>query len=290
MVLAAGAGRRLSPITHHVPKQFWRHDDGTSLLDETLLRLAPLIPASRTITVVDDSHRHYVAELPHPETLGDVVYQPLDRGTAAGVLLGLVEVTARVGDATVFLAPSDHGVLQPEVFREGLRHAARAVAYDNRRVVLLGVQPDRACEDYGWILPDRASRPYELVPVAGFREKPTAAEAREFFSSGAVWSTMVLAARTSALLAVFRRHLPGLYRALAPMIHLGAADRGAYAAAVYPGLPTRDFSRDLLTQATGLSLLAWPASMGWRDLGTPERYATWMSGRRTAQPRVIPAA
>jgi mannose-1-phosphate guanylyltransferase len=289
MVLAAGAGRRLSPVTGDVPKQFWQHQHGTSLLNETLCRLAPLIPATRTITVVDDSHRRFIAEFPNRETLGDVVYQPLDRGTATGVLLGLVEVAARAGDATVFLTPSDHGVLQPEVFREGLRNAARAIDYDDRRVVLLGAQPDLACPDYGWISSAQPLQPFALAPVARFFEKPSADKAVELYRSGAVWNTMVLAARTTALLALFRRHLPALYRALGPLVHLGAADRRAFAAAVYPALPRLDFSRDVLAHATSLSVLAWPASLGWLDLGTPERYAAWTNRPRTAAP-VTPAA
>ena len=76
VILAAGAGRRLAPITGGVPKQFWRPRGETSLLDDTVSRLASLVPEARTVTIVDQSHRPYVNAFPMSERLGDIVYQP----------------------------------------------------------------------------------------------------------------------------------------------------------------------------------------------------------------------
>ena len=48
VVLAAGSGRRLSDLTGGTPKQFWRPTGSTSLVEETLARLAPISPPERT--------------------------------------------------------------------------------------------------------------------------------------------------------------------------------------------------------------------------------------------------
>jgi hypothetical protein len=38
---------------------------------------------------------------------------------------------------------------------------------------------------------------------------------------------------------------------------------------------TVDFSRDILARARGLAVSLWPASLGWADLGTPDRLRDW---------------
>ena len=56
-------------------------------------------------------------------------------------------------------------------------------------------------------------------------------------------------------------------------------DRAAFLDEQYPALPVADFSRDLLARASGLQAYVWPATIGWTDLGTPERLGTWLADR-----------
>lgn len=51
------------------------------------------------------------------------MFQPADRGTAAGVLFGLLPVLAADPDGTVLLTPSDHGIGNPTTFRRGISEA-----------------------------------------------------------------------------------------------------------------------------------------------------------------------
>lgn len=283
LVLAAGAGRRLSQLTSGVPKQFWRLSDGSSLLDHTLARLSPLVPARRTVTVVDCSHRAFVATLADPSRLGEIVFQPGDRGTAAGVLLGLLAITASFPEAVVVLTPSDHGVRRPEIYQEGLRRAIDATTRGDAPVVLLGVPASGPHGDYGWIVPGRSTVPYEPSHVVSFVEKPSAVRALDLWARRAVWNTMVLVARAESLLNLYKHQLPGLYAVLAPIPGLVPAERLSYLEAVYPTLAPRDFSRDLLTPARDLSLITWPEEIGWSDLGTPERLLAWHGGAPAAR-------
>jgi mannose-1-phosphate guanylyltransferase len=278
LVLAAGAGRRLSSVTGGVPKQFWRPQGRTSLLEDTLDRLSPLVPARRTVTIVDRSHQPFVTALANPDRLGEVLYQPEDRGTAAGVLLGLLAIVARQRDAIVVLTPSDHGVRRPETYREGLRTAIDSISRHESNIVLFGVEADQPHRDYGWITPARAPKPSEFVNVTSFVEKPSAALANELWVTGAVWNTMVLVARASALVDLYKRHLPGLYAVFAPAVTLASHECRRHFDTIYPALPTYDFSGDVLRPAGGLSLIVWPSTLGWSDLGTPERLKAWQAG------------
>jgi mannose-1-phosphate guanylyltransferase len=291
VILAAGAGRRLSALTGGVPKQFWRGLHGTSLLRQTIERFTPLAPASRTVVIVDAGHLDHVAEADVPGGLPVLVVQPEDRGTAAGVLLALTPVLASTPDAVVVITPSDHGVRDDSGFRRGVLEAARRVRA-GADVVLFGVEPATAQRDYGWISLRRARTPSGFWPVESFVEKPSAEVAAQLFGAGAVWNTMVMVARAAAIRDLYVELLPNLAGVFADALQLPAPEREAFLATAYPTLPKYDFSRDLVARSKRMTAYVWPASLGWSDLGTPERLDEWQSRVEIPGPsaRAIPAA
>jgi mannose-1-phosphate guanylyltransferase len=278
IVLAGGAGRRLATVTGGVPKQFWTADGGPSLLEQTVSRVAAFTPPSRTVTVVDRTHRRFVNTLAELPRLGQVLYQPGDRGTAAGVLLGLSAVIEAAPDALVLLTPADHGLTRPDAFATGVRQAAAWIEAGRNEIVLFGVTPSAALGDYGWITPGvRAGSAGTNLPrpVARFVEKPPAHEAARLMAAGAVWNTMVLVARAGALFDLYRQSLPDLTHVFVEALRCPRAHREAFLAAKYAFLPPADFSRDLLAHAHALAVQIWPADIGWSDLGTPDRLEAW---------------
>ena len=275
VVLAAGAGRRLSGLTGGIPKQFWRPAGATSLIEETLVRLAPICPGPRTVIVVNKAQREYVRPWSSAPLSARVAFQPEDRGTAAGVLFGLTEVLARERDAIVVVTPSDHGVESPETFRRGIVHAAIHVEGCDG-VVLFGVEPSAAQTDYGWITLDPSTEPGGVRSVVSFVEKPPLDEARRLLSSGAIWNTMVMVARAETLFDLCQQQVSDVAAVFASSMSMPQNLREAFLAAHYPDLQTADVSRDVLTPAPHLLAYAWPATIGWSDLGTPERLHHWL--------------
>ena len=282
IVLAAGQGRRLASLTGGVAKQFWSPDGHRTLLEQTLDRLVPLVPLTRTVTVIDRSQRALAEarlRTSSSESYGLLLDQPCDRGTAPGVALGLSAVAAEDPDGIAVLTPSDHGVDRPLEFQRGLQRAVAAVASRREEIVLFGVRPDRAVGEYGWITADDCPPGTRFRPVAAFVEKPSVAAAERLLAGGAVWNTMVMVARATALSRLFREHLPALADVFARTRGLGRGRRDAFLTASYESLDHADFSHDLLTPATGLALYTWPASLGWSDLGTPDRLDAWLRRR-----------
>ena len=275
VVLAAGAGRRLAGVTGGVPKQFWSAGGACTLLEDTLVRVAPLSSPSHTVIVVDHRHQPFVEALPALRRFEHILYQPCDRGTAAGVLLALIEVQATDPDAMVLLTPSDHGFARPDIFEAGIRQGVAAVDADPDAVVLFGVQPTSAEGDYGWIEPEPARHGARLRRVVSFVEKPSPPVARRLFESGAVWNTMVLVAHVRRLMALYRRHLPDLEAVFWHTHHVKHHDRAAAMHERYEIVPVADLSHDLLGVAAGLSVQIWPKAIGWTDLGTPDRLDRW---------------
>jgi len=278
IVLAAGAGRRLAGVTGGVPKQFFRPSAGESLLGMTLARMAPLSVAERTVIIVDESHRPLLDGCEVPPGMR-VLFQPADRGTATGVLMALMPVLAEAPDDVVVLTPSDHAVADIGLFTRGLRAAIQFVDLENA-VVLFGVDSSEASPDLGWIIPSQRDTP--LARVAAFVEKPDQDHADRLHQQGAVWNTMVVVARASALRSLYEAHLPALATVFDVALRLhGDQARARFLAETYPTLPPRDFSRDLLEQARTLFVYTWPAAIGWSDLGTPDRLNQWLTSARS---------
>ena len=137
LVLAAGAGRRLASLTGGTPKQFWSIDGGPSLVESTIARLGPLASPSSTLTVIDESHKRYIQRLAEPSSLGRLVIQPADRGTAPGLLIGLAPIALLRPDDVVLVTPSDHGVARR------VYNAKVNIYRHNAEPILLGIE-DRA--------------------------------------------------------------------------------------------------------------------------------------------------
>ena len=277
VLLAGGAGRRLTSMSGGVPKQFWAYRDGPTLIEETARRVAPLASVRQRVTVVDATHAPYVQSLRYRDALGQIEYQPADRGTAAGVLLGLMPILAADPEAIVVLTPSDHGVLHVDPYHRGILAAARLVRSGRREAVLFGIEPQSAAPDFGWITP---GRPFgfegeRFADITRFAEKPGEMVAKRLLKAGAVWNTMVLVGRARAIFDQCAEHAPDLSAAFAPARLHSAPQRQQWLEAQYSTLTPVDFSRDIITHAAALALYTWPAGMGWTDLGTPDRVRAW---------------
>lgn len=277
IVLAAGEGSRLRSLTagfggHAVPKQFCSLTGGESLLRRAIRRAERSVPAERVMVVVAAQHRSWwrpeVVDLP-PE---NVLVQPHNRGTAAGILFALRHVAGRGAGGDVAVLPSDHWVEREWTLQAALEQAFRALAHLPDRLLLLGMTPTAPEADLGWILPTAAAD-RRVQDVLAFREKPPPVEAARLQREGGLVNTFLFVVGVQRLLRLFDEHLPELVAAMGRL-----ASAGAPRAAGYAALPAADFSRHLLQAATpALGVLAVPPC-GWSDLGTPERVARCVAG------------
>jgi mannose-1-phosphate guanylyltransferase len=276
IILAAGEGARLAAVTaavhgHSVPKQFAAICGDRTFIQRTLDRIGPVIPPERTVVVVAESHEA-MARAQLAEFRGvEIVVQPRNRGTAAGVLLPVAHVLARDPQADVVIFPSDHFVERPQVFQASVRSAMAAAHEVPAGVVLLGAAAESAAPDLGWIV-GATRRPGQHVrAVESFVEKPSQEDAFLLLQCGALWNTLIIAGRARAVWQLGMRHVPQVTLALEGYRrHIGSGDAAAVLRAVYARLPTADISRDVLQAASGLGLIAM-VDAGWSDCGTPER-------------------
>jgi len=276
IVLAAGDGTRLAAVTRGpdgipVPKQFCSLGCGSSLLGLARDRARRLVAESRIVTVVSASHERWWRHELGAGALENVVVQPGNRGTAVGLLVPLLAILARDPGARVWVLPSDHWVGDEETLARGARAALARAERERRRVVVLGMAPDSADAQYGWIVPATADEA-GFAGVRSFVEKPPPSKARRLRARGGLWNSFLLLARARTLLSLYEDRLP----ALLATIRRGVAGRDL--AGVYAELPPLDFSKDVLQGSEARLVAMRVPPCGWSDLGTPERLRDCLDG------------
>jgi mannose-1-phosphate guanylyltransferase len=233
------------------------------------------------LTVVGRDHLRH-AEVRRQLSLrpsGTIVAQPENKETGPGILLPLAHLCKRYRDPVVALFPSDHFVLQEELFMAHVDLAYRVVERHPSYIVLLGMEPDGAEPEYGYILPgDRLSRlePLTVRQVARFVEKPDPASARELIEGGGLWNTLVMVFRASTMLELVRQSAPPLYGAFERIADVvGRWGERNTIAEIYRQMEAVNFSRGVLEPVSRLSpspLLVLPVrGVLWSDWGSEQR-------------------
>jgi mannose-1-phosphate guanylyltransferase len=277
IILAAGDGVRVRDFLVDLCggrgiKQFCAVIGRRSMLEHTLARAERLIPRKRIVIVVSRHHCEEVAQQLAHWPAENVIFQPENRDTTAGVLLPLACISHRDPLATVAIFPSDHFVLQEGRFMD----AVRREVWETRRfpwnLTLLGMQPDCAEEGYGWILSGEPEKQRETRAVRGFWEKPTLAQAQDLWRDGALWNTFVCIAQSGALWGMVRRAAAEVHERFGRIRQaLGASSAERIIEQTYSDMPSINFCSGVCEPlAAELRVLPVPP-VGWSDWGTVER-------------------
>jgi mannose-1-phosphate guanylyltransferase len=286
VILAAGEGKRLQPFIHRMrgdrlPKQYVNLVGRRSMLEHTFSRAERLIEPRRIFTVVSRDHLCYpeVSRQLSARETGTVIVQPENKETGPGLLLPLAHLYTRYPDAMVAIFPSDHFVVEEELFMAHVDLAYRVGARFADSLVLLGVQPDEPETDYGYIVPGNALKrlaPLAVRPVVRFTEKPDIRRARGLLLAGGLWNTMVMVCRAKAMV--------DLVRGVSPRLHdfferirkvIGTSGEREAVAESYRRVEPVNFSTGLLeviARTDASRLLVLPVrGVTWSDWGSERR-------------------
>lgn len=277
LVLAAGEGSRLQSLTTTasgiaVPKQYCSLGAGPSLLHDALQRARTVAPTERTCVVVAEQHRQWWQALPRSIPAGNVIAQPQNRGTANGILLPLLQILHWDADATLLVLPSDHYVRNESVLGVSVQQAMAHVDRRRDRIVLLGLVPEEADPELGYIVPvgDGGAK---VRDVSRFIEKPSVATARELMQHGGLWNSFIFAAHGQTLLRVFEAQCPQIVSDMRACVAGDSTSQRCGLAELYERLASLDFSRDIIQRDPSMLQVIDVPVCGWSDLGTPRRVA-----------------
>jgi len=264
VLLAGGSGTRLWPVSRELfPKQLAKLIGGESLIQSTIRRVVPPLPAANLRVVCGDAHRHEIAR--HMDDIGipsagKVICEPVGRNTAPAILLACLEVRRLAGDAVLAVFPADHVIGDVAAFHERLA-AAVALAADGH-VVTFGITPRYPETGYGYV-EGGAGAPRSALAIRRFVEKPDLETARAYVASGNFyWNSGMFAFRASVMLEEFAAHHPAMLAVLESAFRPGEP----VAREDYLKLP--DLSIDCAIMEKTARGVVLPSDFGWSDIGS----------------------
>ena len=278
VILAGGRGTRFWPRSRtRTPKQLLNIIGKDTMLQQTVARLKPLIPAERIWTVTNAEQAAAVRKQVPAAARKRVLIEPMGMNTA--VAIGLAAIHARHvarGDSLMAVLPADHYIEQPQKFRE-IVTAALDVAREPRRMVVLGIPPTRPETGFGYI--ERMGEPltarnFPVFAVCRFTEKPELKLAREYVASGNYhWNAGMFFWRVSAFLENLKSFLPKTHAALEKLAEfIGTRSYERRLRSIYPKLENISVDYAVLEPATRVEgpprVFVIPAEVGWSDIGS----------------------
>jgi mannose-1-phosphate guanylyltransferase len=271
IIMAGGSGTRFWPKSRRaLPKQLLRLAGETTMLQQTVARIEPLIAADRILIVTGADQaaatRDQLPELPYE----NVIAEPAPRDTAPCVGLAAGIVAHRDPGATMIVMPADHVIEPAEAFRTTVQAAVAVVEDDPTALVTFGISPTRPETGYGYIERGALLETRNGIPVyrvARFREKPDRATAEHFLAAGGfAWNSGIFVWRAGTILDELRAYRPQLVAALEPILHaLGTPGEAETFARLFARLERISIDKAVMEHAPNLRMLEAPYR--WNDVG-----------------------
>lgn len=269
VILAGGIGSRFWPKSRlKTPKQFLDIlGTGQSLIQTTFERVRKLSYLENIYVVthqlyVDDVATH-LPDLP----IENIVSEPYRKNTAPSAAYISHKLAALNPEANIMLCPSDHLILNEDIFIEKCLKAFDFSA-ENDAILTLGIKPLRPDTGYGYIQYHQDDLDIPIRKVKIFTEKPSLEIAKSFLDSGDfLWNSGIFFWSTKTILPLFSKFLPEMDELfLRAKSVYNTRNEQAAMEMIYMQCTNISIDYGLLEKAPNVFVM--PSSFGWSDLGT----------------------
>ena len=283
VIMAGGIGSRFWPISRlDQPKQFLDFSAlGSSFLRQTFDRMKAVVPEQNILVVSLERYRDLVKrDIPELKD-ENLLLEPYNRNTAPCLTFATYTLLKRDPLAIVVATPADHAIVNIPGFNETLDNAL-AYAAGTDALITIGVMPNRADSNFGYIQmagPFEGDRP---VKVKTFTEKPDKELARVFIDSGEfLWNSGIFVWRASEIRNELEKYSPEITRLWKGWKDYLDTDRQKeFLERIYPDMPRTSIDYAVMEKTDN----AWvyPAKFSWADIGNWESLYDYLSNHDNA--------
>lgn len=272
VIRAGGIGTRLWPFSRRQkPKQFHALVGDRSMLQTAVDRIGSIAKAEDVYVSTGATLAKGVSQQLPDLTSNRLIVEPALRNTGPAVGLECVLLEAAFPGCVVASLGSDHHIGKPEEFCRLLEVAEAAVDANPDELVLIGVKPCRAETGFGYIQKGEVFHEANGEPVyrvGGFKEKPDAATAESYVSSGDyLWNSNMFVWRAARVLELIEEFEPDLHAGLMEIkAAVGTDAQQSTLERVYPRLKEIAIDNAVLERAEWVAVVE--ADIDWSDIGS----------------------
>lgn len=265
VILAGGTGSRLWPLSRELyPKQLLQLTNNSSLLQNTVKRVAKLAQVQPPLIVVGEEHRFITKSQLDELGVKDytILLEPVGRNTAPAIS-GAAEYLRRHGndDVVMLVLPSDHLITMEDAFCDAVNRAAELAVQG--RIVTFGIVPEGPETGYGYIEKGEGSE------VASFKEKPAYQVAEDYVKSGKFfWNSGMFAFTVKTFNEEMTKHSPEILGGMVESVRGGEKDDVffRFESDAMTHTPSDSIDYALMEKTDCASVVA--ADLGWSDIGS----------------------
>ena len=269
LILAGGRGTRFWPRSRrNHAKQVLRFAGERSLIQETVDRLRPLLPAERIWILTNEHLRDEIVKQLPEVPKEQILAEPAQRNTAPSIGLAAQILQSFDPDAVLGVFPADHLISKTGRYLDFVDSAFEAAS--EGKIVVLGIKPRWVETGYGYIEFPKDVQAGGLAPLAvsKFHEKPDEERAQIYFDAGNYyWNAGMFFWRTSVLLGALRDFLPKTASLLASLPAFKDEHFMPRMKEIFPLTENISIDYAVLEQAHGIAGFAVD-DIGWSDVGS----------------------
>jgi len=271
VILAGGVGTRFWPLSRGKnPKQFLPIVSDKTMIEETVHRLAPLIPPGNIVTISSAEQAGTINNLLPSLSEQNILIEPQGKNTAPSLLLATASIYLHNPKAVVAALPADHLITDSSRFLKKLAAGAEAASQEGS-LVTFGVPPTFPATGYGYIqfshegileLQDEI-----FYAVQEFKEKPDKVQAQDFLKAGnCYWNSGMFLWQAETFAQKLEQYAPALFAFWIEILQALRANDSDRIIRIFEELPALSIDYALMEKARGVRMCE--GNFGWSDVGS----------------------
>ena len=271
VIMAGGKGTRFwHKSRERMPKHLLDIVSERTIIQETIDRILPLIPAENILIVTGLSHADELMKQAPQIPEENIIIEPVGRNTAPCIGLAALHIKRKSPDAVMVVLPADHLINDAAQFCHLLSLAAE-MASRGDYLLTIGIKQTSPETGYGYIeqgVLKATVKGEDIYEVKSVREKPDLEQAKAFLEKGGFyWNSGMFVWRVETILRAIGRWLPELHKGLLRIEESIGTDREKEMVnRVYRAITSISIDYGVMEKADNVLLMR--GDFGWSDMGS----------------------